>query len=229
MNPRGCGTATNEQELKKLPAYINPTQIANALIDITGIANAAPAQMKALIDQKISDPQLKDLLNGIVERSTGDIAMVRDQIAAWFDNGMDRVSGVYKRKTQVWSFAIVFLLAAGLNVSAINIGIALWQHPMLATTFAPYPSSRPIDALEQLQKLGVPVGWPYELPEKNAGDKQVNLIMPIGIKFILGWLITTISTLFGAPFWFDTLQQIVRLKGAGPSPAEKQSGASAAA
>ena len=35
------------------------------------------------------------------------------------------------------------------------------------------------------------------------------------------WLITAIATLFGAPFWFDALQQITRLKGSGPSPAEK--------
>jgi hypothetical protein len=37
----------------------------------------------------------------------------------------------------------------------------------------------------------------------------------------LGWLVTAFATLFGAPFWFDTLQGFVRLKGAGPSPQEK--------
>ncbi|HZK89300.1 MAG TPA: hypothetical protein VFC56_04055 [Stellaceae bacterium] len=37
-----------------------------------------------------------------------------------------------------------------------------------------------------------------------------------------GWLITAFATLFGAPFWFDALQQLVRLKGSGPSPAEKK-------
>jgi hypothetical protein len=38
---------------------------------------------------------------------------------------------------------------------------------------------------------------------------------------VLGWVITALATLFGAPFWFDTLQQIIRLKGSGPSPVEK--------
>jgi hypothetical protein len=42
-------------------------------------------------------------------------------------------------------------------------------------------------------------------------------------------LITAFAALFGAPFWFDTLQLIIRLKGAGPSPQEKKSGAAAAA
>jgi hypothetical protein len=48
------------------------------------------------------------------------------------------------------------------------------------------------------------------------------------LEVALGWLITAFATLFGAPFWFDTLQRIVRLKGSGPSPAEKQAGTAAA-
>jgi hypothetical protein len=46
---------------------------------------------------------------------------------------------------------------------------------------------------------------------------------------LLGWLITAFAALFGAPFWFDTLQSVVRLKGAGPSPQEKKDGSAAAA
>jgi hypothetical protein len=51
----------------------------------------------------------------------------------------------------------------------------------------------------------------------------------IGLEILAGWFLTAVATLFGAPFWFDMLQQFVRLKGSGPSPAEKQSGAGAAA
>lgn len=44
---------------------------------------------------------------------------------------------------------------------------------------------------------------------------------------VFGWLITALASLFGAPFWFDALQQIIRLKGAGPSPSEKGTNAAA--
>jgi len=40
---------------------------------------------------------------------------------------------------------------------------------------------------------------------------------------------TALSTLFGAPFWFDLLQNFIRLKGTGPSPVEKVDGKGAAA
>ncbi len=39
---------------------------------------------------------------------------------------------------------------------------------------------------------------------------------------LFGWIITAIAALFGAPFWFDTLQSVIRLKGSGPSPQEKK-------
>jgi hypothetical protein len=35
---------------------------------------------------------------------------------------------------------------------------------------------------------------------------------------IIGWLITATAALFGAPFWFDLLQQFIRLRGTGPKP-----------
>jgi hypothetical protein len=237
VNPRDRGNATNEEQLKNLPAYINPNQFADALIDIMGLAKAAPGQMKALIDGKISDPQLRTLLYGMVDRSTGEIDKIRDQIASWFDNSMDRISGIYKRKTQACSFAIALLLSAGLNVSAINIGIALWQQPLLARTIAPKPGSKPLDALKDIDALGVPVGWSNLTPMNNSGatprtgpgGQDGNIGLLVGFNYIFGWIITAIATLFGAPFWFDTLQQIVRLKGAGPSPEEKQSGLGAAA
>jgi hypothetical protein len=46
---------------------------------------------------------------------------------------------------------------------------------------------------------------------------------------LTGWAITAFAALFGASFWFDALQQIVRLKGTGPSHAEKQANSGAAA
>jgi hypothetical protein len=144
---------------------------------------------------------------------------MRDEVANWFDNGMDRVSGVYKRKTQLWTFLIALATVATLNVSAVEVGRALWQRPMLAKTIAPEKNLVPAEALRRLQALDLPIGWTRIRLEsiRSLG----------GIEMLLGWLITAITTLFGAPFWFDALERIVRLKGSGPSPAEKKSGTGA--
>jgi hypothetical protein len=223
VNPRADGKAITEQELKRKPAYIHPEQFADALIDVTKMARATPEAITSEAS-KIKDGQLRLLVAGIVARSSGDLDKIRIELARWFDNGMDRVSGVYKRKTQAWSFALALIMAAALNVSAIDIGMALWQRPLALKTLMPMAYRTAPEALAAVQGLGtmgVPVGW------SNA-NAQLFWSMR-GLWTLLGWLITAFATLFGAPFWFDALQQFVRLKGAGPSPDEKRSGSGAAA
>jgi hypothetical protein len=85
--------------------------------------------------------------------------------------------------------------------------------------------------LEQLNTT-LPVGWPnglgYELYKDRDGRAFRLSAGEFGIAFV-GWLIVALSTLFGAPFWFDLLQTVIRLKGSGPSPQEKVDGSGAAA
>jgi hypothetical protein len=220
--PRDAGTAKRESDLKYLPTYIEPLHFADALIDVVGITKDAPvANIKSAIQQNVSDPQLQSLLKGVVDRAAGDLTEIRNQIGSWFDSGMDRVGGAYKRKTQLWSFFIALILAAGLNVSSIEVGRALWLQPLLARTIAPTSQFGAVEALQRLQQLEVPIGW---TPTKFHNLATVNVL-----ETVMGWLITAVATLFGAPFWFDALERVVRLKGSGPSPAEKRFDMGAAA
>jgi hypothetical protein len=221
VSPRDAGKAKTEEDLKDLPSYIDPKQFAEALIDVIKITKDSPDKIKSTIDANIADSQINGLLRGIVDRTAGDLGRMRDEIAGWFDNGMDRISGVYKRKTQLWSFAIALTFAGILNVSSFEVGKTLWQQPMLARTIAPRADVNPVQASKQLECLGVPIGW--------TASRFKHLWSLGGLETLLGWLITAVATLFGAPFWFDVLEQIIRLKGSGPSPAEKRSGAGAAA
>ena len=52
------------------------------------------------------DDQMTTMLTGMADRAGGDITKMRDAIASWFDAGMDRVSGSYKRWTQVFCFGL---------------------------------------------------------------------------------------------------------------------------
>lgn len=221
ISPRDAGTAKTERDLKHPPAYIDPGQFADALIDITKIATDSPDKIKSGIDASVSNKQLNGLLKGIVDRTGGDLAKMRKELAGWFDNAMDRVSGAYKRKTQLWSFVIALILAGAFNVSSPDLGKALWQQPMVTRTIAPRADLTPVQAMGQLKDLNLPIGW-------NQA-KLSGLSSWAVLELLSGWMITALATLFGAPFWFDALQQIVRLKGSGPSPAEKRSDTGAAA
>jgi hypothetical protein len=155
---------------------------------------------------------------------------VHEELAGWFDNAMDRVGGAYKRKTQIWGFVIALIMSAVLNVSALNIGRILWRRPMVARTIAPQGNFAHQDVIKQLnalEALDVPIGWKIDDLKNFSGGVAPSVAF--GLDLIVGWLITAVASLFGAPFWFDTLQQIIRLKGSGPSPAEKKSNIGAAA
>jgi hypothetical protein len=219
VNPQDSGTAKTEKALKNPPAYMDPRLFADALVDVAKITQDSPDKIKLAIDTNIKDEQLNCLLKGFVDQTAGDLGKMRDNIAAWFDNSMDRVGGVYKRKTQLWSFAIALIIAAALNVSAVGVGEALWLQPMLARTIGPTTGLNPTAALALLETLGFPIGW------SDAAFR--NLQTWNGLEMLAGWLITATATLFGAPFWFDMLEQFVRVKGSGPSPAEKRTGAGA--
>src|SRR5215469_8964591 len=70
VNPRDDGKAATEQDLKRKPAYILPEQFADALIDVTKIAGAAPEAISSRV-ANIRNEQLRLLMQGIVVRTSG--------------------------------------------------------------------------------------------------------------------------------------------------------------
>ena len=225
-----------ENRTRKLPAYINSNQFAAAMVDVLKLAGRDSAGMKVAIDSNPmieNDVQIKTLLNGIVDRTEGKLQDVQKELAGWFDNAMDRVSGVYKRRTQFWGFIIAILMAGLLNVSAINIGQTLWVRPIVTNAIAGFKidlgsQDNVATQLNNLNKLGMPVGWTGDGFHRFFCEGWDAGHIDFRFTLVAGWLVTAIATLFGAPFWFDSLQQIIRLKGAGPSPAEKKSDTAAA-
>jgi len=266
VNPRSDGTAGSISKWsRKNPAYIDRQLFGQAMLDILKISpevfkaasdpNAPSgkptvAALKTAVDGVLGpapDLQLKNFFYGVIERSVGDPDKIKAELVAWFDNAMDRVSGWYKRWTQLIGFIVALIMAAGLNIDTVKVAEALWTQPKLAQDLiknsplgdaaTPSPAgitasgesttSKEESAVVMLRRLDttLPVGWPYGIWHNQNGKLDFS---GFGIALV-GWLITALSTLFGAPFWFDLLQTVIRLKGAGPSPKEKVDGSGASA
>jgi hypothetical protein len=248
-------------DIKTLPAYIDSSQFARALLDVTQISAAWAADTAAAppgaprgrvsLDATITaipNKQIRDFIRGVSDRTQGDIKEIESEVAAWFDGGMDRVSGEFKRWTQAATFAVALAAAVLFNVDSIRIGGTLWAHPTIADQLlaaeqpqlsqpGTVPQSTPArspnfiadekKALSDIQALldaGLPIGWAsghlFEVSDASGNPTYVWSSQTFG-QSLVGWLITAFATLFGAPFWFDALQSIIRLKGAGPSPEDK--------
>jgi hypothetical protein len=112
------------------------------------------------------------------------------------------------------------------------VASTLWKQPTAGRSLEHNKISEtdPVSALRQLDSLALPIGWSnYAQPPKGAEQSPAAPSWSDAPEMILGWLITAVAALFGAPFWFDLLQRVIRLKGAGPSPEEKQADTAAAA
>lgn len=88
---------------------------------VTSSAEPMLDQIRAAID-KLEDRDLRRALVVLLNREeVADIAAARAAVAQWFDDGMDRVSGWYKRKSQRLVFIIAFFVTIALNIDTLLI------------------------------------------------------------------------------------------------------------
>jgi hypothetical protein len=128
----------------------------------------------------VISPEVNQTLNALFlnidEYLTGTetkIAKARKSVERWFDDSMDRVSGVFKRYSLMMALVIGFLVALVLNVDSINLTLYLWREPSVREVLAQKasqfefpqgemqtnPEQALLDFRDQFAGLSLPVGW----------------------------------------------------------------------
>lgn len=204
VNPHVDGSDVDERDLPAKPSYIEPAHFAIALVDSLWKVSGDFQQLGGAIDA-IPDPQLKKALQGLYRRAR-DLQHFQDMLAGWFDNAMARMSGAYKRQQSLISLLLSLLLAILFNIDSIHLFRTLWQEPALAAHLQDVSGKLDPDTLDAL--LALPIGWTRFPPRLNS-DFALQ---------VAGWLMTASTALFGAPFWFDLMQRLVRMRGTGAKP-----------
>jgi len=200
VSPLGSGSANKIEEIKTKPSYIESKNFASALIQTVQSASGDFVKLGQDING-IRNDQMKQLLRGMYDSSAGNIEKFQSDLAAWFDSGMDRLSGTYKRQSQLWCFVIALILAGIFNIDSLHLFTTLWQHPALVEQISNPATPSSEAALEKLQML--PIGW---------------ITNNFCFSSVIGWLLTASASLFGGPFWFDLLKQLINLRGTGNKP-----------
>jgi hypothetical protein len=70
-------------------------------------------------------------LSPLLDDAAGDVERFRENIETWFNDGMDRVSGWYKRRVGYVQGVIALGLAIAMNIDALQITRTLWREPTL--------------------------------------------------------------------------------------------------
>ena len=97
------------------PTVPPPPNAPAVTVSSTSAFRAAIAKLKT------TDPQIAIALTTLVDAAGDDIARARANIEDWFNSSMDRVSGWYKRRTQIFLLILGLLVAVLLNVDSVLI------------------------------------------------------------------------------------------------------------
>jgi hypothetical protein len=217
----------------QLPSYLPGKTFALALLGSLDLDPSKP--LPAVSDirdavMKLPDTNIRDVLLSELTAADANLDKVREGLARWFDNSMDRVTGVYKRNIKRISFGVGVLLALSLNADTLSVTNSLWRDGTLrdaitrnaanidqwlppgANSTGNGSSLGMVDKLDMLRPL--PLGWgscPSNCPNLGGGSR-------FWTGKLAGLFITALALSLGAPFWFDVLSKLINLRNTGIKP-----------
>lgn len=113
-------------------AYVPSNSFASALLDNVAQGWLAPgANIVAAINGLNIPNSLKTSLRALAEQAAGDRDAFFKAVEKWFNDTMDRVSGWYKRETQIVIITISVICTVAFNVDTIRITEELYRNAAL--------------------------------------------------------------------------------------------------
>ncbi len=236
------------------PSYISPQILSAALVQVLSHDGSLTGLRQAL-DNRTT--WLGRLLGPMLDEAAGDLEQFKARVEAHFNAVSDRISGWFKRRTQVAMFVVGFLLAILFNVDSIYIFQHLEKNPVLVQSLVaqaekieadrqqqtPITEDAAADVTERsaatvqdlrgklknlnqqisnFEQMGLPIGWYSTQAQVKAGPTMQDYIVSQFLEPMkwIGWLITALAGVLGAPFWFDAISKLFAIRGAGRKPEE---------
>jgi hypothetical protein len=221
--------------LQPRPSYI-PSTLFNRVLQASLMTahDISSSDLPGLI-RALPDSPLKARLTTLTLGIENDAAACNFAVEKWYDETMERVSGLYKRDTYFPLLLLGIGLAVLCNANLLHMTSVLWR------------SAAARDEVSSLaQMYGCREGAPCAAPNYITArrDLENNLkLLPLGytdFSFrdywrdccrspaslplghwgynLAGWLLTALAVSLGAPFWFDLLNQFVNLRMAESRP-----------
>lgn len=220
------------------PSYVPARNFVLALMQALSPDAAKPAPLIEIEAKVAALPEggLKQCLQAFLANADGDLDTFKKSLATWFDDAMDRLSGLYKRYSHAIAFGIGLFLAVALNVDSLRIAETLWvDQPLRAQIVAAadayakdHPNGPGSADASPFFALDLPIGWAGTASATYATNTRTLGPKPLSwndlsnretlLAALLGWLLTGFAASLGAPFWFDTLQRFLKLRTAGAKP-----------
>jgi hypothetical protein len=180
---------TGEKLGRDRPSYIPSRTFAVALLGRLGLAEGTrptiDAVRAALKDETKANPQTREILTRLVDDSRDILADLRAQniakdemeifkqtVEIWFNSAMERVSGWYKRRTQLVLLLVGAIVTMAANADTLYFIKVLWRDP--AVRNAMLAQARGIAADPNLAKSLAEETGPPRPPTRLPDDNDPN-------------------------------------------------------
>ena len=151
MDPEITSAIYNHPLIKSLssdkknprPSYIPADKFATALMDVvTGRDNPTMSVEALRSGTAKATPQFQQALTALADVSGHDPQVLKKNIENWFDDGMDRVSGWYKRNAQKNALMLAVLVTLVVNADTLHVVNTLWRDPSVRATLVEQAKAR---------------------------------------------------------------------------------------
>ncbi|MET0266673.1 MAG: hypothetical protein ABW202_13760 [Duganella sp.] len=229
----------------RLPSYIPAPIFARAMVATLSTRYGKGHTASALLASAGNEPLARTLL-AIMGDGPDDLAALENAVRIWYETVMERITGWYKRRSQLVLFCIGLFYASAMNIDALVLSQRLWQDASIASELArktaesvasgrvqapaqaaPDGASgvtptvllrQAVAAQKELDQVaGLPIGWPSER-FAHLGGQGAGALMAALAFAIIGWTATAFASSLGAPFWFDGVGWLLALRGTGAKP-----------
>jgi hypothetical protein len=189
------------------PSYLPARAFARTVMDIATPLHAGSITFEDLEDgiKGLPDSGVRASLLAVIQSADRRIEEAQCAIEGWYNDGMDRVSSWYGRRTRVWTALVAAAITIAANADTIRMVRQLWLEPAFRASVAiAAVSTHSAQSVEPL------LGWSGVTDSNSAA----------WLARVTGWILTVVAVSLGAPFWFDVLNKFVNVRWAGKPPEE---------
>lgn len=162
------------------PSYLPARTFSLALLDILGAAQRPPADplvsLKASI-KALPDGDVRKSLQLLLHTADEDLAVFQQHLESWFNDAMDRVTGWYKKRSQVMTVVVAAVITIFANADSVGIARKLFVNPTLRAKIVQEAGNRKTEESAALtpqenMELAELTGWSAEFETFHVMQAQ---------------------------------------------------------
>lgn len=165
----------------------------------------------------------------VTDTAQSQVEQFSREIETWYDRGMERATGVYRRNAKAVALMIGIATAVSINADSFHIASRLATDPVLRNSVVQAADQLIVessgdlgqdltqvrDSVDQaLENIPFPLGYNDVVLEQQRQAEE-DWPIPVVQRRFLGWLVSGFAISMGSTFWFNVLKKIVNVRNTG--------------